>query len=89
MKKLVAFVGAAVFALVVTSGIALAKPSWKKDVGAENCATCHLDDKKAANPGNKTWKAAKDMADKVAAGKGEFAGKSCGDCHKGQMKPPK
>lgn len=90
MKKLLPFVGAAVLATFLVSGLATAKPAWKKDTGAENCAVCHLEDKKADNSANKLYKAAKDMEAKMKEGKGDFAGKaSCGDCHKGAMKPAK
>jgi mono/diheme cytochrome c family protein len=89
VKKIALFVGVAVMALGIGMGTASAKAPWKKDLGVENCAVCHLDEKKAENPSNKLWKASKDMNDKVKAGKGEFAGKTCGDCHKGALKPAK
>jgi mono/diheme cytochrome c family protein len=90
MKKFVTFVGAMVLVLGFVSGMAFARPAYKKDLGAENCATCHLEDKKAPNPANKDYKVSKEMADKMKEGKGAFAGKTaCADCHKGQMKPAK
>jgi hypothetical protein len=88
MKKVALFAGVVGIVLAV-SGFAFAKAPWKKDLGAENCAVCHLEDKKAQNPDNKLWKSAKDMAAKVTEGKGDFAGKTCADCHKGKMKPAK
>ncbi len=90
MKKFLMFVGAAVLVMGFVSGMAFGRPAYKKDLGAENCAVCHLDDKKAPNAANKEWKTAKEMADKLKEGKGTFAGKTaCADCHKGQMKPAK
>jgi len=70
------------------AGAAFGKAAWKKDLGAKGCADCHLEDKKAKNPDNKHWKVAKDHAAKLKAAKGDYAGKkTCGDCHKGKMKP--
>ncbi len=90
MSKKLVFVGAAFLVVGLASSLAISKPGYKKDLGAESCATCHVDDKKAPNPSNKLWKSAQDMAEKTKAGKGEFAGKAgCADCHKGQMKPAK
>ncbi len=82
MKKVVLFVGVAIMALSIGMSAAMAKPAWKKDLGVENCAVCHLEDKKAPNESNKMWKASKDMAAKNKD-------KPCVECHKGQVKPPK
>jgi mono/diheme cytochrome c family protein len=88
MKKIVLFAGV-VAVVAAVSGLAFAKAPWKKDLGAENCAVCHLEDKKAPNPDNKLWKAAKEWNDKTKAGSADTKGKSCADCHQGKMKPPK
>jgi mono/diheme cytochrome c family protein len=90
MKKLLVL-GCAVIAVAMLGlGVAGAKPVWKKDLGVANCAACHLEDKKAANPDNKLWAVGKDHAAKMKEGKGAFAGKTvCADCHKGATKPPK
>jgi len=65
------------------AGTSIAKPGYKKDLG-QKCDFCHAEgkEKKEANPDNKHWKAAKDMAKK-------HAGKKCGECHKGSTKPEK
>lgn len=82
----------AVVSIIISSGFAVAKPAFKSALGVANCAVCHADgkDKKEANPANALWKKAKDMSAKMAAGKGDFAGKkACNDCHKGKQKPAK
>lgn len=89
MKRVAMAVCLSVMALGFV-GAASAKMPWKKDLGAESCDTCHKAGapKSTANPDNKIWAASKDMAAKMKEGKGDFAGKtSCGDCHKGKMKP--
>jgi mono/diheme cytochrome c family protein len=86
MKRFTLAILAAMAVLALGAGVAGAKPAWKKATGA-SCAECHVDDKKAANPGNKLWKAAKDMEDQTKAGK--YGTKSCNDCHQGALKPPK
>jgi len=81
----VALVGAAV-------GSVEGKMSYKKDLGLSACTDCHADgaEKKAANPGNKLWKAAHEMSKDMAAGTGDFAGKtSCASCHGGKLRPAK
>ncbi|MBM4395807.1 MAG: hypothetical protein FJ087_08965 [Deltaproteobacteria bacterium] len=84
MKKVVAFVGAVALGLSLASALALAKAPWKKDLGVENCAVCHKEDKKAPNPENKLWKASQEWV-----GKAKAAGKTCNDCHQGKLKPAK
>ena len=81
---------ACVVALLGFSSVAFGKADYKKALGLSACTDCHIQGKmKEPNPSNAMWKSAKEMAEKTAKGEGEYAGKSCMDCHQGKSKPEK
>ena len=86
MKKIVLLLGMS----LIFSGIAFAKPAFKKDLGMASCTDCHIQGKFKEPSDKELYKKAKEMVDNMKKGEGDFAGKkSCNDCHAGKQKPEK
>ena len=85
MKKLVLIVGL----VMAFSGVANARPAYKKALGMKDCKECHEANFK--EPSEKPlYKAAVGMVASMKKGEGDFAGKKdCNECHQGKQKPEK
>ncbi|MEK6704498.1 MAG: hypothetical protein AABZ06_01790 [Bdellovibrionota bacterium] len=90
MKKIMLLLGLS----LVFSGVAFAKPAFKKDLGMASCTECHVQGKMKEPSDKPLYIEAKKMVDGMAKGEKvgdiDYAGAtSCNVCHLGQQKAKK